>query len=282
MADGRVKKDPQRIEATRLAKLKTLAAWRGLVVDQVITAHIVPQLRLKQIPTLEKVISTARSIFDKWYELASAPLAEGKKVEYGLLEIETKGFVEPASLEQAWSEIVKALTNFMNDADLLAELRSAAYLLDQRVLWCKVSNTSVKGIPDLVAFWNDRPPVIYDWKVNFYGSLSHEQQLLIYALALNKGKLHDDFEQYLRGYTPEATRLTEVQLITHTTGHKRTYTVTTTKLDDTESFISDSMLSMRLAGTHRSYAQSCASDYDTADDPQVCSTCPFSKFCKQQ
>ncbi len=281
MADGRVKKDPQRIEATRLSKLKTVAAWRGLVVDQVITAYLIPQLKIKQIPTLERVLSSARSIFDKWYEMASKPLPAGQKLQYGLLDIETKGFVDPDALERAWNEIVTALTNFMNDEELLAELRSADYLLDQRSLWCKVSNMQVKGIPDLVAFWNGRPPVIYDWKVNFYDTLSHEQQLLVYALTLTNGKSHADFEQYLLNHEPEATRLTEVQLITHTGGHKREYTVTTTKLEDTESFISDSMLSMYLAGTHRTYGQSCASDYDTTDDPQICSTCPFFKFCKQ-
>ena len=238
MADGRVKKDPQRIEATRLSKLKTVAAWRGLVVDQVITAYLIPQLKIKQVPTLERVLSSARSIFDKWYEMASTPLQAGQKLQYGLLDIETKGSVDPDALEQAWNEIVTALTNFVNDEELLAELRSADYLLDQRPLWCKVSDRSVKGIPDLVAFWHDRPPVIYDWKVNFYGTLSHEQQLLVYAPYANQMvNVTQILRQYLLHHEPEATRLTEVQLITHTGGHKREYTVTTTKLEDTESFI---------------------------------------------
>ncbi|GAB4039845.1 PD-(D/E)XK nuclease family protein [Spirosoma gilvum] len=281
MADGRVKKDPVRIEATRLSKLVTVAAWRGLVVDQVITVYIIPQLRMKQIPVLSKVLTVARSIFDKQLQLASLPLYSGQKLEIGLLDIEAKGFVDSDDLEQAWHEIETALTNFLQDQDLLFELMSADYLVEQRAMWFKVGNFSGQGFPDLIAFWRNKPPIIYDWKVHFYGTLTYEQQLLVYALALAKGSPQSDFSDYLVGHLPESTRLTEVQLITHTTGHKRQYTVTTSKLEGTESFIADSLLSMYLAGAHRPYAQSCVDDYATTDNPEICTTCSFNKLCKQ-
>lgn len=281
MADGRVKRDPLRIEAYRLSKLKTIAAWRGLLVDQVISVFILPRLRQKRLPTLQEVLSTARRIFDKWYELATTPLPQGQKLEVGLLEMETKGFVSSEALSIAWKDVESALTNFMKNETLLVELISADYLAEQQTLWCRVSNNSVKGIPDLIAFWRNRPPIIYDWKVHFYGTTSHERQLLIYALALANNKSRADFEPYLAGHQPENTGLTEVQLISQSTGYQRTYTVTTTKLDETRAYIANSMLSMYLAGTHRKYNQSSADDYDTADDPEVCSTCAFCKLCKQ-
>lgn len=281
MANGKAKNDPERVEATRLAKLKTLAAWRGLVVDQVISAYLIPQVKNRQVPSLTQTLLVARSIFDTWYQMAKDAPASGRKLEVGLLDIETKGFVDPMELDEAWHEIETALTNLLLDEELLSELRSAAYLVDQRTLWYQVSNTAVKGIPDLMAFWHDRPPTIYDWKVHLHGTLSYEQQLLVYALALGRGKPQKDLGQYLQPYAAEDTQLTEVQLITHTTGHKRHYTVTATKLDETELFIADSLLRMYLADTNRSYAQSSADDYATADDPQVCFSCPFSKLCKQ-
>jgi hypothetical protein len=281
MADERVKKDPLRIEATRLAKLKTVAAWRGLVVDQIITAYIVPKLKRKSIPTIDQVLSIARSVFDKQYNIACSSLQNGQKFEIGLLEIETKGFVEQAELDQAWQEVERALINFINHKALLTELLSAEYLVEQRYLWFKVGNLSVQGIPDLIAFSYSRPPIIYDWKVHFYGTISYEQQLLVYALGLAKGKQHRDFAKYTDGKLLEETQLTEVQLINQPSCYCRSYTLTAEKLEQTEMFISDSQLSMYLAGTHRTYAQSRASDYDTTDNPDNCTTCSFYKLCKQ-
>lgn len=280
MADGRVKRDAQRIEAHRLSKLKTIAAWRGLVVDHVITVFIIPRLKQKRVPTLKEVLSTARRIFDTWYALATTPQNE-QKVEVGLLEFEINGFVSPDAVSMAWQDVENALTNFMEDEKLLKELLSADYLAEQKILWCQVSKTSVQGVPDLIAFRRNQPPVIYDWKVHFYGTTSHERQLLIYALALATGKPRPDFEPYLAGHRPENTGLTEVQLISQSTGYQRSYTVTTTKLDETRQYIANGMLSMYLAGTSRKYNQSSASDYYTADDPQVCVSCAFCKLCKQ-
>lgn len=281
MAKGQAKKDPLRVEATRLSKLKTIAAWRGLIVDQVITVSVIPQLKMKRVPTLEQVLSAAQNVFNKWYEQATTPLQPGQQVEVGLLEIETNGFVSPETLSIAWNDIERALTNFMQDDVLIRELLSADYLIEQRHLFFKAGQSTTRGTPDLIAFWHNQPPVIYDWKVHFFGTTSHERQLLVYALALVRGKPHVDFEQYLTGSKLEDTRLTEVQLITQSTGYKRTYSVTATKLEATESFISDSILSMYLAGATRTYAQSSANDYDTAADPEACSTCAFHKLCKQ-
>ncbi len=158
MADGKVKRDPLRIEATRLGRLKTVHAWRGLVVDHVISDLVIPALNQKLVPERERVISVAQSVFDKQLELACKPIGTGRKIEIGLLDMETKGFVDDAQITQAWEETTTALDNFLINDVLISSLLSADYLVPQRGLTFKVGDFSVRGFPDLIAFRHNAPP----------------------------------------------------------------------------------------------------------------------------
>ncbi|MDO1449552.1 PD-(D/E)XK nuclease family protein [Rhodocytophaga aerolata] len=281
MADGRVKKDPLRIEATRLSKLKTIEAWRGMVVDQVISDFIIPRLNRKMTIVKDEVISIARKIFDKQFELACLAPQNYSKIEVGLLEIENGSSISSEQIEKAWAEVESALNNFLLDEELQSELKSGDYLVPQRPLTFKVGSFSVRGFPDLILFRQNSPPIIYDWKVHFFGTISYEQQLMVYALALTRIKPHVDFERYIIGHVGEDIRLTEVQLISHNSNYKRHYYVTSSKLEEIESFISDSLLKMYLAGGYRKYSEISASDFDTTHYPENCTFCSFTKLCKK-
>ena len=79
---------------------------------------------------------------------------------------------EEISVEEfagAWQEIEQALKNLFGMTDLLSELHQAEFVMAQRALQFKHGDVTVKAVPDLVAFYRTKPPLIVDWKVHFFG-----------------------------------------------------------------------------------------------------------------
>src|SRR5207244_7473114 len=86
------------------------------------------------------------------------------------LAVERGQGVPQEELDRAWGEIEEALTNLFRMTDLLDDLRRAEFLMAQRPLQFKHGEVTVKAVPDLVAFYRDRRPLIIDWKVHVFGN----------------------------------------------------------------------------------------------------------------
>lgn len=76
-------KDPVRKRAYLLSKLQSVSAWRGRIVDDVISNLIIPQLNRGNLVTLREAKNRARDLFDDATEydpdairFASANLSE--------------------------------------------------------------------------------------------------------------------------------------------------------------------------------------------------------------
>lgn len=76
-------KDPVRKRAYLLSKLQSVSAWRGRIVDDVISNFIIPQLNRGNLVTLGEAKKRARDLFDEAAEydpdairFASANLSE--------------------------------------------------------------------------------------------------------------------------------------------------------------------------------------------------------------
>lgn len=280
-AHSLAKNDPERIEITRLSKLKTIQAWRGGIVDQIISELIIQRIRRKEDLSATKILLTARKVFDKQFLLATGhSMGNGFKPEFSFVDFEYGRVITEDIKGESWREIELAINNFLNDEALIQELRGAEMLLPQWVLQFQHDGVNVKAIPDLIAFSSVSAPKIYDWKVHTEGIHANEMQLLSYAVALTRARPQDRYAEYLLGINPSEIALTEVQLIADGVGHKRSYQANEENVKRVEDLISSNMLKIHGMGGDLKYAKIQASDFETTDFPGTCKNCPFQKPCK--
>ena len=167
-------RDPLRREAFLLSRLQGVQAWRGNLVDYVIERGIVPALKNGWSLNANNILMFAKNLFDRQAAFALAhrlrePNLNGSiddhsfaafyKVEYG------EG-VSAAELGGAWREVELAIRNLLSMLDLLSILGSATHLVTQRTLYYPLDDVGIFAKPDLIAFFQDGPPLIVDWKVH--------------------------------------------------------------------------------------------------------------------
>jgi len=273
-----------RREAYLLSKMTTIAAWRGQIVDRVISEKIIPAMNWKRTANLHDVVREAKRLFDLQLAYARAhrlrepgftaskageAFAAFSCVEYG-------EEIKKEEIEEAWQEIEEALTKFSAMSDLHAILSSSPYLIAQRPLQSKLAGTSIKGIPDLVGFYTDTPPLIIDWKVHRYGRADARRKLAFYAYCLAACKPHRDFPIWQPRYLASDVRLLEVQLLT---GQMREHRVAESDLDELEDYVAASALSMHLACEEEGRETLLPEDFDVTLWPDTCRRCVFRKLC---
>jgi hypothetical protein len=277
-------KDPRRWEAYLLSKLQTVSAWRGQIVDVAISSTLVLALNRGLAPSLQSCLQRARQLFDtqrtfalghRLREDGMVPSKAGESFA-AFLPLEYGGTVADAELQQAWAEIEQALRNLFGMDELLAQLRSATLCVAQRPLTFDHCGVSVRAVPDLIAFYADGPPLIVDWKVHAFGTKDYWLQLVTYALALSRCKVHKDFPRTFRGCEPTKVRLAEIQLLTN---RIRQHTLDEDDVGEVEDTIADSASRMTLALDGRKLAQLEPEDFPVTLWPENCQSCPFRRPC---
>lgn len=223
VADGRVKNDEYRREVTILSKLQSVEAWRGTIVDDIISRILVNAVNQKYPIKKEYYLQQAAASFDQQLEYASFQKyrSPGSRLSAdenfaALYPIDFGLGVTDLELDQARADIFDALNNLLDDHDFIAYLKSAKYLVSQRTLLYPLDRFNVRAIPDLIAFFDDAPPHIFDWKVHTYGNISYDEQLIAYAAALYKviqKKPHADFPDDIKKYSIYDYKLSEYQLL---------------------------------------------------------------------
>lgn len=228
--------------------------------------------------------SNARRLFDrqlacaKKHELLSdgfSPTKLGSDfaafhcMEYG-------GQINEEEVRRAAEEIDQALTNLFAMDQLKELVKSAALLVPQRPLIFTHSGASVRAVPDLIAFFNSRPPVIVDWKVHFFGIDEAWLQLAAYSLALTRCKPHRDFPTKLKEYTATEIELVEVQLLKN---QVRRFTLQEEELEAAEGYIAESVTEMLLSVAGRKAQQLSPEDFSVARFAATCQSCAFKGVC---
>ena len=107
--------------------------------------------------------------------------------------MEYEGSLSANELECAREEVLCALTNLYRMDEIKTRMRAAEYLVPQRALMFRHTDHTVRAVPDLIAFYRDQPPLIFDWKVHVFGLQEAWLQLAVYALALLRATPHKDF-----------------------------------------------------------------------------------------
>jgi hypothetical protein len=283
VASAMAKKDPIRRRAYLLSKLQSIFAWRGQLVDTAIEKCLIPALNSKRRVTLTDMRAEARRLFGLQLEFARAhrlhePGMSVKKAGDAFAAfhcIEYGGSVSDDDIERAWNDIDRALATLFELDELAAALKSATYVIAQRALIFSHSDESVRAVPDVIAFYDNRPPRIIDWKVHTFGQQEAWLQLGTYAVALTRCKPHRDFPQPMN-WAATDIGLEEVQLLT---GVVRPHRVTDESLQDIESYIADSVNQIRLSMQGQEKLALVPEDFPTTQNPDVCSRCPYQALC---
>ncbi len=277
-------KEPARREAYLLSKLQSVSAWRGQIVDTVVEQVLVPALNQGSRPMLNQVLASARALFEKQLAFgrqnrvrepgfkvkeAGESFAAFYAVEYG-------NGISDAEAGAAWADVEKALRNLFGLADLKELLRAAKYCVAPRSLIFDHAGAKVRAVPDLIAFFADRPHGIVDWKVPTCGVQDYRDQLLTYAIALMRAKPHRDFPSDLSRWMEAEVELFEVQLLR---GVVRRHVVEEADVQATDERIAESIVTLQLAQGGQDDHELSADDYPAAFEPRTCESCPYRKLC---
>jgi hypothetical protein len=277
-------KDSSRREAYLLSKLQSISSWRGQIVDSIISEQIIPAIRSGRRYTLGEAKKAALKSFDCQLEFARKHLLHDPTFSSSkngsrmvvLYCMEYGGEIPEDEIARARTEIANAFDNLVKMRDLFALLSSAQKLISQRSLTFKHSGTTIRAVPDLIAFYKDEPPLIVDWKVHVFGVREAWLQLAVYAQALLKCKPHVDFPGNLSRWIATDVRLIEAQLLTKTV---RQYRLSSEELDRSEEYIAESVTQILLAVADRDKAVLAASDFPVTSSPDACQRCAFRKIC---
>lgn len=288
-ASANATKSPLRKEAHLLSKLDSVFAWRGKVVDQVIASEIISPLNYGKNLSQPHILQQARGLFDRQLAFAIAYRLRNPEVVISkagsdfaaLRDIEYEGNVSNDLITRAWDDIVTALSNLLAMEGLIGKLRTAKKLIPQRPLIFKLNGyasepINIRAVPDLIAFFNDKPPLIIDWKVHAFGKIDYRLQLACYAMALTHCKPHKDFPPSLSGYITTDLDLLEVQLLTR---RQRNYTLTKEDVIEVEAYIAETAKLMELAVYTQEGEPLTPLDFSVTRYPQTCASCSFKKIC---
>jgi hypothetical protein len=275
-------KVPARREAFVLSTFQTVEQWRGQVVDKVIEHVVVEALNQRRQLQLSELLREADAIFERQLTFARAnrtrepgmtKSAAGTNFA-ALLAVEEEGGVSDEEVSRAREDVHRALTNLTKIPGLRDELRSARRVVAQNTFHFRFREEPIGAVPDLVAFYHDRPPLIIDWKVHFFGLRDARTQLLIYALGLcRSGKAGAGKE---RTWTECDIRTMEVQLLT---GVVRSFALDPEAVAEMEEYMFSSMRAIEQAGGNKEWDQIDPSELPGILSDDGCTNCGFKPIC---
>jgi hypothetical protein len=277
-------KDPERREAYLLSKLQSVSAWRGGVVDAVLSNFLVPALNRGHRPTLPDALAYAKALFQKQLDFASRHRirdpgmtpAKASDAFAAFLKLEYNECIPREEFDRAWADVETAFRNLYALDELRRLLRDGAYRIAQRSLTFNYYGATVRAVPDLIVFFRSRPPLIVDWKVHAFGVRGYADQLTTYAIALARVDPHKDFEKYANGWTATNTELIEVQLLR---GLMRKHPVEDANVVAAEERMAEGIHALQCAFDGKKPAELHAGAFPTAQKPDICQSCPFRKLC---
>jgi len=275
-------KDPLRQECYRLSKLKNIKAWRGNIVDEVVSTTVIPKIGTGQIIPFPKALKRAKYLFDIQKQ-AMFKASQGKELvkagkdKYGgFFEEEYGDGLSEDDFQESWREINDAISLFYKCAELQGLLNKAQVLVPQRPLSFKHNGSTVAARPDVIGFFKKGSPIIIDWKVHSYAIKDYWLQLATYAVALSRCKPHKDWKSIYRPVSPCDIKLFEAQLLTNDI---REHYISNEEIEDLEDLIDSSASTMHLAFGGLDRKEITAEDFAAARNPYTCQNCNFRKLC---
>jgi len=278
-------RDATRREAFVLSKLQSLSAWRGSLVDGILSDYVIPRLQSRAAMSLDEALRLARSRFieQRDFALRHRVREAGMRVsQHGKSfaawhDLEYGAPPGAEALEQNWSEIEVALRNAFGMIELFDSLRQSKVIAQPR-LTCQVDATTISANPDVIAFGRNRTVRIVDWKVHFFGARAAKDQLALYAGVLNRGASPYSYPFDPRAQSVDTYILTEAQLLQ---GQAFDYAVTDDDVDEVFDDIFSAAQLMELASEGEEVSVASAQHYPVTRWVEACGRCSFKKICRE-
>jgi len=281
LPEGR-QKDKLQEEADFLTQLQTIPAWRGSLVDTVISNYVVSKLNKKQEIDEEELVQYALGLANQQITSAiNQKHNNGSKVDdmrCALFDIEYTDGIDAEKLSCAKSDIAKSLRNFSRSIFLKEFLRDGTYLVSQRTLRHTQDKITVTCTPDLIAFYENSPPLIVDWKVQASAHTEHWIQLAVYGLIISRIRPHKDFPEKWHPALSDYTkiRLLEFQLLQN---YERIYSMSPSDIVEIEDYIYVSSNRMIQLTRGKKYPELLPECIPTTQRPSICWRCQFKRIC---
>jgi hypothetical protein len=279
---------PRRKEAFVLKHLENIHAWRGRLVDQVISRLIVPKMNRHEKLDRAEVFAYADRLEEAQLAFARAKLyrkanedgeAANKDDFCALFELEYGDRLDEKAVRKAADEVRTSLTNFLDSRLFRTLAKDGEYLIPQRPLQFEFAGTNVSCTPDLIAFFRNKTPAIVDWKVEYPWHREHWLQLGIYSVALSRTNPHKDFpREWLETLRdPTEIGLVEFQLLRN---QELYYSVTEDDVVDLEDYVySSSSRMMRMVDGKDVDLEVLVDSLPTTRSPHTCMMCNFRLDC---
>ena len=277
-------KDPSRRQASLLGKLQSISAWRGSIVDKVISKTLIPNLNRGISINLSKAINCARRLFDRQLAYAQRhPITDvdlkvsNEGEDFAVFHVmQYEGEIPEHDIELAWRDVETALTNLFSLENLKHLLKSSNRIISQRSLHFELmDNVQVRATPDVIVFHDNVAPTIIDWKVHTFGTHDAWLQLAIYAIALSRCNPHSDFPIGFKTHPQEIT-LYEVQLLTKIV---RKHSIKEEQIIDAEEYMLSSAYEIACLTEGKKYTDLDAKDFKVAWYADTCQRCAFRAIC---
>lgn len=278
--------DENRLRARRLSHLSTLSAWRGDIVDSVISNRIIPALEAGERVKLSAAKAYARRLFEQQRSFAEAHREEDLtlvKSHYGTLfalfyEHAYGQDLTEADFQAAWEDVVLALNNLYKLDEFRAQLACGQRFYAQPPLHFDiVGDLQGTAVPDLLVYSDDAPIQIIDWKVHTDGANDARGQLASYAIALSRmSKRNANFPEQNWQAPAHEIVLKEVQLLL---GDVREHKLTEDDVEDAEAFMMRTAFDMVQLQDGKKYADCDIDEFEVTSDPELCASCYFRSIC---
>jgi hypothetical protein len=265
-----------------LSTYQTVEQWRGQLVDNVIETVVVPALNQRSPLSLSGLLRDANAMFDRQLAFARAnrvrepgfTKTKAGKEFAALLAVEEQGYLSEEAVAAARADVELALENLTRIPGLREDLRAARRVVAQQTFHFQLCGNPIGVIPDIVAFYDDRPPLIIDWKVHFFGLRDARVQLLIYAMGLARSGKGGG--STVRAWAETEIRTAEVQLLT---GVVRRFSLEANSIVEMENYIIASLRAMARATGGKKLAEVSPADLPGTLSDDGCANCGFKPIC---
>lgn len=283
--NANARKDNERYETYLLSKLQSISSLRGHAVDEAISELAVPAFNKQRSVTKQGLLDFAVSRFEAKLKFAKEHQFKRRLKNPAklpdhfamLFDREYGNAVNAEEFDRAFSEIETAIENFFTIDQLVDTLRRSNRIVSQRALMWKVGANTVRAVPDAIAFYEHDPPIVFDWKVHYFGNADAGRQLASYAIALDRAKPHRDFPFSADRWPETETRLMEVQLLR---GEVREHQYSEFQFEELENWIYRRVNETAAAVGGRSKSSDFRpQDFSTAYSGRQCEVCNFKRIC---
>jgi len=273
-------RDPLRRETFLLSQLKSMEAWRGLVVHKAIQTLVIPCLQNHQPVPWDQVICGARALAERQFQFS----AQRRYREAGMSKKKAQGdysalfaheFDIPIpndQFEATLKSIERALRNLSLMSDLFRHVEGRNYYRPEVALAADYNGVRIKGQIDLLFGRSYGQYSVVDWKDYEAQSGSDARlQMSLYAWLLCQCPSWPVSD-------PQNVELWEVKL-----GEGRTvcHTIDQTSFDELEDFMYQSTEELRVFCGDGTYDPRDLEDYPHTDNPNSCRFCAYRNVCRE-